>query len=101
MLKEDHRGWLAEDYRDYLEAKKQGDLERAQAALDRRALKDAAYFLDGHRRRLEDAYNANELERVRKKYRWLMNYHNRSFRHDLDYVRDQVIDLAKFQPPNK
>jgi len=52
--------------------------------------------LDGHRRRLEDAYNANELERVRKKYGWLMNYHNRSFRHDLDYVRDQVIDLAKF-----
>lgn len=101
MLSEDHRGWLPEDHKDYLDAKKKGDHERAQAALNRRGLKDAAFFLKGHRKRLEDAYNATNSERVKEKYRWLMKYHNRSFRHEVDYVRDEVIDLSKYQPARK
>ena len=101
MLHEDHRGWLPEDYKDYLDAKKKGDHERAQAALNRRALKDAAFFLKWHRKRIEEAHAATSSERVRKKYRWLMKYHNQSFLHDVDYLRDEVIDLAKFQPPRK
>ncbi len=101
MLHEEHRGWVPEDYKDYIDAKKKRDHDRAQAALNRRALKDAAFFLKWHRKRLEDAYNATTSERVKQKYRWLMKYHNRSFRHDVDYVRDEVIDLAKFQPPKR
>jgi len=96
MVNEDHRGWLKEDLKDYLDAKRKGDHERAQAAFNRRGLKDSAFFLEWHRKRIEDAYQATASERVRKKYRWLMKYHNRSFRHDIDYVRDQVIDLSKY-----
>ena len=99
MLGEEHRGWLPEDHKDYLEARKKGDDERAQAALNRRALKDAAYFLKWHKKRIEDAHTAAISEGVRKKYCWLMKYHNRSFRNDLEYLRDEVIDLAKFYPP--
>ncbi len=101
MLHEDHRGWLPEDHRDYLDAKEKGDHERAQAALNRRALKDAAFFLKWHRKRIEEAYAATSSERVRQKYRWLMKYHNRSFRNDVEYLRDEVIDFSKFQPVAK
>lgn len=101
MREESHRGWMPEDRRDYLDAKERGDEQRMLAAIERRDLKDAAYFLEGHRRRLEEAYHASLTERVRKKYRWLMKYHNRSFRNDLEYIRDQVIDLSKFQLPSK
>jgi hypothetical protein len=44
MVNEDHRGWLPEDRADYLDAREKGDKERAQAALNRRALKDSAFF---------------------------------------------------------
>ena len=101
MLEDAHRGWTPEDHCDYLDAKNKGDEQEMQAALNRRALKDAAYFLELHRRKLEEASFANGAERIRKKYRWLMKYHNRSFRHDLEYVCDQVIDLSKFQPTKK
>jgi hypothetical protein len=99
MLHEDHRGWLPEDYRDYLAATRKGDHKRAQAALNRRHLKDAAFFLKWHRKRIEDAYALAGSERVRRKYRWLMHYHNSSFRHNLPYLRQQVIDLRRFPAP--
>jgi hypothetical protein len=98
MLEEDHRGWSPEDRKEYLAARKSGDDHLAQELLNRRAKKDAAYFLHWHRRRLEEAYAATSSEKVRKKYRWLMKYHNRSFRNDVEYLRDEVIDLSKFQP---
>jgi hypothetical protein len=101
MLNEDHRGWLPDDLKKYRAAQKKGDTDEAQNLLNIRAKKDAAYFLHWHRRRIEDAYNATTSEKVRKKYRWLMKYHNRSFRHDIEYLRDEVIDLSKFQPPQK
>jgi hypothetical protein len=96
MLQEDHRGWEPEDLKKYLAARKKRDDERAQELLNIRAQKDAAYFLSWHRRRLEEAYRATNSERVRKKYRWLMKYHNRSFRHEIKYIRDEVIDVTKF-----
>jgi hypothetical protein len=99
MLQEDHRGWLPEDHKAYLKARRNGDDEQAQELLNLCARKDAAYFLNWHRRRLEEAYQATNSERVRKKYRWLMQYHNRSFPHDIEYLCDEVIDLAKFQLP--
>ncbi len=101
MLQEDHRGWLPEDRKKYLAARRRGDDERAQELLNLCARKDAAYFLEWHRKKLEQAYKATNSERVRKKYRWLMAYHNRSFPHSIGYVRDQVIDLTKFQPSKK
>jgi len=101
MCEESHRGWMPEDRRDYLDAKERGDERRMLAAIERRDLKDAAYFLEAHRRRLEEAYHSSVSERVRKKYRWLMKYHNRSFLHDLEYIRDQVIELSKFQLPGQ
>ncbi len=98
MVNEQHRGMLPEDREDYRDAQKNRDYERVQAMINRSALKDAAFFLKWHRKRIEDAYTATASDRIRKKYRWLMNYHNRSFRNDLDYLRDEVIDLSKYQP---
>jgi len=101
MLNEDHRGWLPEDLKEYRTARKKGDDDRAQELLNVRAKKDAAFFLHWHRRRIEEAYLATPSEKVRKKYRWLMKYHNRSFQNDMEYLRDEVIDLSKFQPLKK
>jgi hypothetical protein len=101
MVEVEHRGWLPQDHKDYLDAKKRRDYKTAEAIRYRRDLKDAAYFLEGHRMSLENAYRATESEHIRKKYRWLMRYHNASFRRDLDYLRDQVIDLLQFQARGK
>jgi hypothetical protein len=45
--------------------------------------------------------DAANHERVRKKYRWLMRYHNRSFPNDLEYLRDEMIDLDRFYARTK
>ena len=100
MLNEvDDWGVCKDDYQKYLEAREQGDAEGAQEAIDRRHLKSAANFLKWHRRHIEDAYQAANSEKIRKKYRWLMKYHNRSFKNDIEFVRDEVVDLDNFQPP--
>lgn len=96
MIEEQHRGMLPEDRAQYIAANKANDTKRAQAILDRSALKDAEFFLKWHRKRIENAYNSVPVEKVRKKYRWLMKYHNRSFPNDRKYLRRQVIDLSKF-----
>lgn len=81
-----HIGWAPEDRREYLEASKQRDEQGMSAARERRDLKDVAYALKAHRCKLEEAYHSYVSERIRKKHRWLMAYHNRSFRHDLEYI---------------
>ena len=91
-------GWQGDDYKKYRAAKEADNGKRAQALFDRRILKSVAYGFRMHKNRLIAAYNANPDERVRKKYRWLMEYHNRSFRHDLPHVRKEIIDLGRFQP---
>lgn len=101
MLNEDHLWWVDGDHEDYMDAREKGDAGRAQAAINRRYLKSSAYFLKWHRTRLEDAYAAVRSEKVRRKYRWLMKYHNKSFRHDVEFVRDEVIDMTKFEAPEK
>ena len=99
MLNEDHRGWLPEDLKKYRAAIKKGDNKQANKLLNIRAKKDAAFFLNWHRRRIEDAYNATASEKVRKKYRWLMKYHNQSFDNKMEYLCDEVIDIGKFPEP--
>ncbi|MFN4806604.1 MAG: hypothetical protein ACK46A_14610 [Akkermansiaceae bacterium] len=90
--------WSAcmEDYEKYIAAREQGDAEEVQKALERRHLRSAANFLKWHRRHIESAYQAANSEKVRKKYRWLMKYHNRSFRNDVEFVKDEVINLSQF-----
>lgn len=91
--------WLDKaDHDDYLDAKRKRDHVRAQAALDRDCAKGTAAMLRRHRTRIEEAYHSTDSERARRKYRWLMRYHNRSFRKDVKSVRDEVIDLSRFEP---
>lgn len=97
MLEEEHIGWLPEDRKDYLDARRRGDQQRERAALERRTLKDQAYSLKWHKWKLENAYSAASSEKVRRKYRWLMSYHNRCFNHESRYLRNHVIDLSKFK----
>ncbi len=98
IAREEHRGWLPGDHADYLDAIAKGDRQRAQAAFNRRCQKDEAFFLGLHRQRLEEAFADTDSEPVRKKYRWLMKYHNDSFDNDAEHLRDAVIDLLRFQP---
>lgn len=97
MLNEQHQGWDPKDKRKYLEAHERFDSKRAQELIDRMAMKNAAYFLKWHRRRIVEAYTVATAESVRRKYRWLMNYHNRSFRRDLPYIGQQAFDMRKFR----
>lgn len=53
MVNDQHRGMLPEDRKNYLNARRKGDVARAQAAIDRSALKDAAFFLKWHRKQIE------------------------------------------------
>jgi hypothetical protein len=59
MLDEQHKGLVGEERKEYIEACRKGDDDRAQAALNRSGLKDAAYFLHWHRKALEAAYMGN------------------------------------------
>lgn len=61
----------------------------------------AANFLNLHRRKIEEAYNATSSEKVRKKYRWLMKYHNESFDNGAKCLRDKVINMGNFPEPKK
>lgn len=97
MIHEQHRGLLPEDKKALKQARAHHDLGIGQEIWSNVHYKDAAWFLEGHRLQLEAAYRAATSEKVRDKYRWLMKYHNRSFRHDLPFIRDQVIDLSAFQ----
>lgn len=98
----EYDGWTSnEDYQDYMNARKEGDSERAQAAINRRYLKGSARFLKWHRKHLEDAYAASRSEKVRRKYRWVMKYHNNSFRNDVEFLKDEVVDVTRFEAPAK
>lgn len=98
ILNEEFSGWKRADWEDYQDAKMKEDGPRAQAALERKYIKSRAGILRGHKQRIEAAYGAVSSERVRKKYRWLMKYHNSSFPNDFEGYRNQVINLSQFAP---
>jgi len=96
MLNEEHRGLYGREREKYIQTKRKSDFAKAQAALNRSGLKDAAYFLRAHRKAIERAFRGTSSAAVRRKYRWLTRYHNRCFWHDTNYCRREVIDLSKF-----
>jgi hypothetical protein len=96
MVNESHRGLYGRERAKYIEAKRAGNPVEAQAALNRSGLKDSAYFLRGHRKAIETAFRAASSAAVRRKYRWLMRYHNRCFPHGAKYCKREVIDLTRF-----
>jgi hypothetical protein len=58
--------------------------------------KGSALYLAHHRQTLEAAFTSAPSRRIKQKYLWLMKYHNSSFRKDILFVKDQVIDVPKF-----
>jgi hypothetical protein len=98
ILNEEYLSWERADWEDYQDARREEDTPRAEAALARKYTKNRAGILRGHKQRIEAAYGAVSSERVRKKYRWLMKYHNSSFPNDFEGYRDQVINLSQFAP---
>lgn len=99
MVNEEHQGWDTKDKQKYQLACEKHDHKRAQKLIERKAMKNAAFFLKWHRHYIEAGYKKSNEECVRRKYRWLLDYHNRAFNHDLPYLRQQVIDMSKYHAP--
>lgn len=98
LVNEQHRGMVSPEREAYNAARRRKQFDKADRIFDRSVLKDAAFFLRLHRCALEAAYRSTNAEKVAKKYRWLMRYHNASFRTDLPYLPQQRIDLRRFRP---
>jgi hypothetical protein len=97
LVNEQHRGMLPKERKAYREAMRRRDYAKADEAFQRSVYKDAAFFLKHHRLRIEAAFRADRASDVRRKYHWLMRYHNSSFRMDIPYLSQQRIDLRKFR----
>ena len=85
--------WNSEDYEDYMDAKEKEDGLRAESALRRKALKGCALFFRVHRMKIEGAYSPSAPRRVRSKYLWLMRYHNSRLFKNVDYVKEELINI--------
>ncbi len=101
LVNEEHRGMISPEREAYNAARRKRQFDKANRIFDRSVYKDAAYFLGFHRRAIEAAYNSANSEKVARKYRWLMGYHNASFRTDLPYLTRQKIDLRRFPKSQK
>lgn len=93
--------WLPEYHWRYKEAKRIGQHELAQIIIDEMTVAATTEYAKCHRERLEAAYHASSSEKVRRKYRWLMRYHNRVIRKfNPALIREQLIQAESFcRPP--
>ena len=97
MLNEVHSGYSKKERVIMAAANKAERYSLVDKVKARNFRKSAALYLKQHRQTLEEAFKSAPSKRIRKKYLWLMKYHNRSFRKDILFVKDQVTDVAKFE----
>ena len=81
--------------RDACADRRKSDEER-QRIFDESHDKSALKALQSHRRRLIEAYNGSPSERVKAKYRWLMDYYNRTLQSITPFYDPALIDLHQF-----
>lgn len=77
-------------------AKEAHNSKLAQRLFDRSYQRGEGDMLLAHRKAIESAYRNASTNRVKRKYRWLMRYHNRCFPHHAPFLRKGVIDLSRF-----
>ena len=90
--------WSPEGHAKYEAARASRDHTEAQNQFNQAAWKAQALYFEHHKNQLIHAYRASSEEKIRKKYRWLMTYHNESVPGTTSPFENASIDLGQFQP---
>lgn len=99
LIGEADEDWTEEDRQQLREAKESREHSKVDDLRQRAYQKGAAYWLCRHREAVEHGCKSNHAPKVKRKYWWLMNYHNDSFFNKLEFLNEQVIDLTRFPEP--
>jgi hypothetical protein len=89
--------WSPEELAEKKRAQELGQSEQVDELYQKHAYKSSALYLKQHRHSLETAFNSAKDPKVGQKYLWLMKYHNKCCPQNIVFVKDQRIDVSRYE----